>query len=480
MDGRHERDERGAPAHTDVNGRASTGRRRTGAADRVPAFEDARAGGIAADAVPADAVPWGRIVFVYAIGVLAAATLGRFAGLIPLLQRDLGLSLTVAAGLTSLIEVSGALFGFVAGMAVGRVGARISLVTGAAVLAVAGFGEAAAPSASVLIVWRAAESLGYLAITVGAPTLIVTLAGRQGRDAAMALWSTFVPVGLAIGTAVAAPVAELSSWRAVPAMGGIAAALLAAAAWLRLPRAAAGATPTGWREHKPFRSNRPERQGYAQAFESEAISGRSDQSIRSESDLAAAPGTRDRPDARMWLVALGFGLYAMMSVGILALTPTFMVDRFGVAPTAAGLIAGLASLANILGSIAAARAAALGVRPRTVALAGLGIPALILPVPFVMAVDWLAASAAIVAINAIGGMVAAVLFARVATFARTPRAVAMGNGLVAQFGASGSMIGPPLIAACVSVAGWPVAAVLGIGLSAFAIAAIAAAESRRR
>lgn len=437
MDGRHERDERDAPARTNVNGRENPGRRNTSAAGRISASEDAPAGGIGAEAVP-----WGRIVFVYAIGVLAAATLGRFAGLIPLLQRDLGLSLTVAAGLTSLIEVSGALFGFIAGMAVGRVGARISLVTGASVLAVAGLGEAVAPNAAVLIVWRAAESLGYLAITVAAPTLIVTLAGRQGRDSAMALWSTFVPVGLAIGTAIAAPVAEVSSWRAVPAMGGIAAVLLAAAAWLRLPRAAAASAPA--------------------------------------SRAVAAPGTHDRPDARMWLVALGFGLYAMVSVGILALTPTFMVERFGVAPTAAGLIAGLASLANILGSIAAARAAALGVRPRTVALAGLGIPALILPVPFAMAADWLAAAAAIVAINAIGGMVAAVLFARVATFARTPRAVAMGNGLVAQFGASGSMIGPPLIAACVSATGWPVAAVLGIGLSAVAIAAIAVAESRRR
>ena len=475
MDGRHERDERDAPARTNVNGRENPGRRNTSAAGRIPASGDAPAGGIVADAVP-----WSRIVFVYAIGVLAAATLGRFAGLIPLLQRDLGLSLTVAAGLTSLIEVSGALFGFVAGMAVGRVGARISLVTGASVLAVAGFGEAVAPNAAVLIVWRAAESLGYLAITVAAPTLIVHLAGRRGRDAAMALWSTFVPVGLAIGTAIAAPVAELSSWRAVPAMGGIAAVLLAAAAWLRLPRAAAGVAPAGRREHNPFRSDRSERQGHAQAFESGAISCRSDDSIRSESALASTPGTHDRPDARMWLVALGFGLYAMVSVGILALTPTFMVERFGVAPTAAGLIAGLASLANILGSIAAARAAALGVRPRTVALAGLGIPALILPVPFAMAADWLAAAAAIVVINAIGGMVAAVLFARVATFARTPRAVAMGNGLVAQFGASGSMIGPPLIAACVSAAGWPVAAVLGIGLSAFAIGAIAAAESRRR
>lgn len=480
MDGRHERDEGDAAARPDLNGRESTGSHRAGAAGRTPAFKNARTGGVAAAAVAADAVPWGRIVFVYAIGVLAAATLGRFAGLIPLLQRDLGLSLTVAAGLTSLIEVSGALFGFVAGMAVGRVGARISLVVGATVLAVAGIGEAVAPSAAVLVVWRAAESLGYLAITVAAPTLIVHLAGRQGRDAAMALWSTFVPVGLAIGTAIAAPVAELSSWRAVPAMGGIAAALLAAAAWLRLPRAAAGAAPAGGLEHNPFISNRPERRGLAQDFESKAISGRSEDSIRSGSALAAAPGARDRPDARMWLVALGFGLYAMTSVGILALTPTFLVDRFGLAPTAAGLIAGLASLANILGSIAAARAAALGVRPRTVALAGLGIPALIMPVPFVMAVDWVVASAAIVAINAVGGMVAAVLFARVATFARTPRAVAMGNGLVAQFGASGSMIGPPLIAACVSAAGWPVAAVLGIALSAFASAAIAIAESQRR
>lgn len=385
-------------------------------------------------ALSATRVPWPQIVFVYGLGVLAAATLGRFAGLIPLLQRELGLSLTLAAGLTSLIEASGALFGFVAGMAVGRIGARASLIAGTAILAVAGAGQALAGDAGALMGWRAAESLGYLAITVAAPTLITALAGRAGRDAAMALWSTFVPVGLAIGTALAAPLAEALSWRAVP-LAGAAAALLLTVAGLRLrPPAAAGA------DRSP----------------------------------APAAGADSAPSPALWLTAFGFGLYALVGVGVLALTPGFLVDRFGLDATAAGLAAAVASLANIPGSMVAATALARGVPPLRLAAFGLVVPGAFALAAFIGAGQWMTAAAAIVGLNAVAGIAPAVLFGRIPVLAKGPRGVALGNGLIAQFGASGSMIGPPLIAAAVSFAGWWVAGLIAAALSLVAALAVLA------
>lgn len=394
-------------------------------------------------------VPWRQIVFVYGLGVLAAATLGRFAGLIPLLQRELGLSLTMAAGLTSLIEASGALFGFAAGMAVGRVGARASLIAGTLILTVAGAGQALAAGPAALIGWRALESTGYLAITVAAPTLITLLAGRAGRDAAMALWSTFVPVGLAIGTALAAPLADAFDWRAVPLAGAVAAGLMTLAS-LRLK------TPAAEDADRPLAPG----------------SGSQDASPTGQS-------AGSRPSPALWLTALGFGLYALVGVGILALTPGFLVDRFGLGATAAGLCAAAASLANIPGSMVAAAALARGVRPLRLAAFGLLAPGLVVLFAFAGADSWPVAAASIVAMNAIAGIAPAVLFGRIPVLARGPRGVALGNGLIAQFGASGSMIGPPLIAASVSATGWPAAGLIAGALS-FAAALAVLASGRMR
>ena len=60
---------------------------------------------------------WPTIVLIWCIGVLAAAQLGKFAVLIPLMRQDLDLSLAQAGWMVSLIEVSGASLGVLAGSA---------------------------------------------------------------------------------------------------------------------------------------------------------------------------------------------------------------------------------------------------------------------------------------------------------------------------------------------------------------------------
>ena len=147
------------------------------------------------------------------IGVLAAAQFARMAVVAPLMRTTLGLTLSQAGWLISLLEVGGALFGFVAGLALARVSVHRFLLLGLAILAGTGLVEAIATGATTLFVARAAEGIGYLFVVIAAPTAIAATVSDAIRPRALALWSTFVPVGIAAGAAVSGFLLTVTSMR---------------------------------------------------------------------------------------------------------------------------------------------------------------------------------------------------------------------------------------------------------------------------
>ncbi len=368
---------------------------------------------------------WPAILVIYAIGLLASAQLGKFAALVPVIQPDLGLGLTAAAALVSLIETGGAAIGLVAGTIVGRHGTRTVLGVGLGLLAVAGIGEALAGTVPVLFAWRLVESLGYLAIVVAAPTLMALTATSGQRGMAMALWSTFFPVGFALGSVLAGLVAPALSWRPVLFASAVLAAAALAVVWF-LPR------PAG--------------------------DGR-----------RGAPQTAGMPPLPVWRLSVGFGCYTVFAVGQLALLPSYFADKLGLATGTAGLLTGLASFATVFGGLAAGRV----LRHRRALPAILGLcmilPALMLVGLFGLATGSVAAAALAIALNVVTGVVPAVTFARLPDLAPTSGAMARGNGLLAQFGAAGSLIGPPAYAAAIGLAGWQGAAITGAAMSALSL-----------
>jgi CP family cyanate transporter-like MFS transporter len=72
-------------------------------------------------------------------------------------------------------------------------------------------------------------------------------------------------------------------------------------------------------------------------------------------------------------------------------------------------------------------------------------------------------------------------FALLPRLATRPGQMVKANGLLAQCGASGSLLGPPTMAACVQFGGWPAAAVLGgvVSLIALPLAWRAASAATR-
>src|SRR6218665_1299073 len=184
----------------------------------------------------------GRAIFLYYLcGLFAAAQLGKLAALAPLISRELQLGLAAMAALTSLLEVCGALFGGVAGHQLPRLGLRRALILAVLALAFGAAGAAGALNVQALAAARLLESLGYLMIVVAAPVLIAHTAPPRRQASAMALWSTFVPVGMALGAGSYAHAAGWSTWRW--AHGLSVAAGLGLALALYRTRGAAGATP---------------------------------------------------------------------------------------------------------------------------------------------------------------------------------------------------------------------------------------------
>jgi CP family cyanate transporter-like MFS transporter len=377
---------------------------------------------------------WLAILVIYAAGVAAAAQLGKLSALLPPMQHDLGLDLTVAALLVSLLEIGGATLGLFAGVVISRVGARRALLAGLLLLAIAAAGMAATSAVAGMFLWRIVEAVAYLAVAVAAPTLTIATASPAQRSTALALWSTFFPVGFATGSILAGLGVEVAPWRWV-LLGSAALTTLLLLPSGRLPRPPEAA---------------PRRAGGARP-------------------------TRAPPGA--WLMAVGFACYTTFEVGLLAVMPAYFTGQRGVSASTAGLITGVAAFASVLGGLVAAwwmrRDRPLG----GFTAFGVTVPALLLFAVFTPSEgSWLWPAAVATVLNAISGAVPAVVFARLPDAVGPGGDMATANGLLAQGGASGSLLGPPLLAAAASHLGWPAAAGAGLVASALCLLLLALAQ----
>ena len=404
--------------------------------------------------------PWPLVWTLYLTGLVAAAQLGKLSALAPLVAAELGLGLPTVALAISLLEVGGATLGAAAGLLAQRLGLRRSLRWGLGALVLGGLGGAAAQGAPGLLGWRLLEAAGYLGVIVSAPVLIAHhsvspggSAGRRLQGQALALWSTFVPVGLALGAWSSASLAGTTGaglgWRGAIALGAGVVALLWLAVWrLPMPAAAEAAVAP------------PERAGPAPGL----VAGQAP--IIHPTAASSAPLGLGAP---AWCLALAFGGFALFEVGLMGLLPSLLVGEAGVSAAAAGRWTALASLAAVPGSAAAAWLLRHGGRLRWPMMLSLGLPAPLLFGVFTAAPVAGVAIALAIAISVLGGVFASLAFALLPVVAGSAGRMARVNGLLAQCGASGSLLGPPLMAACAQAAGWSGAAWLGLAVTALAL-----------
>lgn len=370
---------------------------------------------------------WTPILLLWLLGVLAAAQFAKMSIIAPVLQARWHLSLSQVGWLISLLEVGGGAFGFIAGLGVARIGVRRFLLGGLVLLAITSAVEAMSASITTLFLARAVEGLGYLFVVIAAPTAIAAMASDASRPRALALWSTFVPLGIAAGAAVTGAALPAMGVRGV--MGGWALIIaMGAVAIARMPIDASS--------HHRLRL----------------------------------------PDPAAWCSTIGFGLYTVFISAVTMLLPSFLIERSGASLSAAALVAALASLATLPATglaMWAMRGGAMTARRSAL----ISVLSLIGSIPFILALYHAQgmglAARGLLAMLAVmvSGVVSPIVFARlpVQAGADTPEdaRIATANGLITQFGAGGALVGPPLGGLIVAHWGW---GALGYGASGVVLA----------
>lgn len=367
--------------------------------------------------------PWRRIAWLYALGVLAAAQLGKMSALAPLIASELAIGLTMAGVLISLLEIGGATLGFVAGLLVDRLGVARVLISGIVLIVAGNVGESLSPSVAALIIWRICEGAGYLSIVIAAPLLIFRTAPQHSRTVALALWSSFVPVGFAIGAMGSGLIADLLSWRAATLAWALIGGLMA----LLSSRMVFAPSPSG------------------------------------------ATRRLVLPGRRIWALTLAFGCWASFAVGIIALLPSFLVEQAGASARVAGLVGGLSAFIAVLGVALSAWLRHHGAGTGVWMTASIVLPAVMLFGVFNDSAGVWQVAAMMLVLNTISGVYSGLAFALLPVLAQSDGEMAVANGLTLQLGATGSLVGPPLFAACVEQWGWSGAAIAGAVLSTFCL-----------
>lgn len=366
---------------------------------------------------------WGRIALAYLAGVACIVQLGLIAPMVPLLQRELGLSLPFVGAVLSAMTAVATIFGAVAGTATARLGLARSLKAGLLILAATAALGALVDDGASLLATRCLAGIGYIVAMVTAPALIARLAQPRDQPLALGFWSTFGPVGIASAEAAAQFLDPLGwrglLWADAALLIALSVAMIAFMREVAVPAAGSIGSLAFWHLYR-----------------------------------MRAP----------MLLCMAFVTFSFAFIVFAGLVPAYLVEARGFPAAQIGRLTGLAMLAGIPGAIGAGWLVRRGWSPHRLCVAALVLPALLsiaifVPTPLAVTIGALAGTALL------GGMMPAATYALVPRIEPDPHLFAPVNGLLTQLASLGVLAGPPLFAAWTDAVGWSLGPVLLIALA---------------
>ena len=288
---------------------------------------------------------------------------------------------------------------------------------------------ALADGAAFLLLTRTLEGLGFLAVLVASPTLVVAIAAPAIRDRAVALWATFMPVGLTL-VMLGAPLLGLLGWRGFwLANAGLLAAYALFFAYMMRTEVSHDAPP---------------------------------RAVLDDLKAAiAAPGP--------WGLAAIFTAFSAMYFAVFSFLPLILDQRFGLGEELAGLLTAGVVAAGGVGNVACGLMLARGYRPSRllaasfVTMAAGGFAILSQSSPFLLV------SALAVGMSFMAGLIPVVLMDSVPRLAPRPELAGVTIGFATQGNSLGMLAGPALAAGLAAHAGWTSVAILLTVLAAAAL-----------
>lgn len=368
---------------------------------------------------------WWKFWLIYLAGVTAATSMGKITPVSVEMREDLSLSLSQVALLASLVTAVAAVLGLLVSYLLRPYDPRRMLVGGLVVMGIAGLFCARTGSFGALLGGRLLESVGYVIVVIVAPVLLFGLGSGSRLTSALAIWGTFMPVGLAVGSFAGGVLSTWFDWQGWLTIAG-AATLVVAVATTRLPGDIAGRRPAAARVRKGAGT------------------------VRRRADLRR----RTRRLARPIALGAGFATISGAIVTCVTLYPTYLHEEFDVPTETAGTLTGIVSFVGVAGGFLASALLRRGKDVKHLFLVALLMPAAAFAAfGGVGGTAGSVSSALVVALS--NELVVASVFAAIPLAVRATSDMDAANGLVAQLGSIGALAAPPLVGLAVTVAdGW--------------------------
>ncbi len=366
--------------------------------------------------------PWPLIALLVAAGVVAAFHVGKMPPSIPSIRAELDASLRQAGWLLSTINLVTALGGMAIALTADRFGHRRLVLLGTGLCAVASLFGAFAVDVDLLLVTRVIEGLGFIAVTVAAPTLLLRICTPASQRITMAIWTTYMPAGAGTMMLIAAVILPLTSWRIVWFVASIATILMLIALLVVGQRR---------RELDPVpASHRPV--------------------LGDMKEVASSGG----PLA----IALCFAAYSCCWFAVVGFLPTLQIDRLGFSTSTAAIVTALVAMVNVTGNLSAGWLLHHGV-PRVFVIVGAAVTMSFCAAGiFVDGVPDILRLVLAGIYSAVIGVIPGSLFTAIPVHAPRPQLAGAATGLLMQGSNIGGLLGPPITGALVAGAGWPSAA----------------------
>ncbi|MCC5986255.1 MAG: MFS transporter [Pararhodobacter sp.] len=384
---------------------------------------------------------WGAVTLAVLGGVMAAVHVGKLPPALPVMRDELGFGLVAGGFVISLFNLLGMFLALIVGALAGGLGRERLVLAGFVCLVAGGVTGALAQDLPVLMLSRLLEGVGFVAIGVSLPAVVLAASARRDQDFALGMWSVYTPLGMALAM-LAAPLALSGlGWRG----------LWLAVALLCLPVALA----IWWQMRAVAMPSPPRRAALGLVREAASTAG-------------------------LQHVALVFALYAFQWVTLMVWLPTFQTESLGASLERAALVTAIVVLVNVPGCLLGGWLMRRGASARALVLTGstaMGVTAIAIFLPILPDAARLAAC---LVFSFLGGLVPPSLFNCVPRVVSGPQLVGAGNGMLMQGSAMGQFAGAPLVAWAVSLAGgdWRFALVPMLA-AALAASVVALALPRR-
>ena len=380
---------------------------------------------------------WPTILLIVGAGIVSAFQVGKAPMALAAVQADLAFSLATASWLLSAVAIVGALGGIAVGVAVDHIGAR-RMVLGGLLLQGAGSAIGAfAEGAPLLLATRAIEGVGFLTVTVAAPALIIGVARSRDLGRAIAVWGTFMPVGIAV-VMLGAPLLAVAGWRGY---------------WLVNAAVLIGYTVLLGYGTRSISTAAAQQRGIAA-------------DVR---QTLAAGGP--------WLLACLMAAFSAAYFAVFGFLPSILSDRLAVGATTGSLMTAAAVAVNALGNLGCGQLLARGVRRSHILLTGFVAMALCGFGIFGESASGPVVYALCVIFSAVGGLIPVALIDAAPRHAPRPELVGATVGFLMQGNNVGLVVGPAMVGALAPALGWHAVSffiaviALAAGLFAFALRA---------